>query len=537
MTTRLQWGIDCTREHDLLVIGGGITGVAIAYEAASRGLDVALVEKDDLGGATSAATGKLIHGGLRYLKNFEVGLVRESLAERRILSLIAPGLLDPIPIVLPSPGLVEHLGLSVYDLLSYDRNRVPDPALRMPGHRSMGQKELQDHGLAYLSSALLYYDTMMPSPERLTLAFARSAAARGAALMTRAEVQQLTVHQGRVLGATVHDKRGGQDLEVRAKLTINASGPWAHDLLTRSAATETAAGAAPPVRSEGIYLVTRALSDIMVLFYSKRGHFSFAPWRGHSLIGPTETAYEGDVSRWRLTRKSIRDFLAHINTTSQLPQPLTMDDVVAAYGGLRPLTEAADTNTYQASRASECRDHQKDGLQGLISAMGGKYTTSRAFAVKTMALVSRKLGQTLPPSQTAHTPLDGCDIGERTAAIAAARAAHPDFAANTIEHLVRYYGTDHDQVLSLARQRPELAEVLNDDGEILAQAAYAVHMEGATTLNDVLLRRTGLGTLGDPGHEHLSKISQVVARAAGWDGERTKRELLEAQQALRLPED
>ncbi|MDR1118604.1 MAG: FAD-dependent oxidoreductase, partial [Bifidobacteriaceae bacterium] len=249
---------------DLLVIGGGITGAALAYEAASRGLSTALVERGDFGGATSAATGKLIHGGLRYLKKLEVGLVRESLAERRNLMRIAPNLVSPVPIVLPHPGLVEHAGLTAYDLLAFDRNRLSDPSKRIPRHRPLSRAQLDAYGLEDLRTGLLYYDAMMLSPERLTLAFLRSAVAAGAQVANYTRAERLLVQSGRVAGAELLDVATGEAGMVRARVTVNATGSWAHDLLAATPATAALAGPPPRVRSEGIYLVTRKLSDVMV---------------------------------------------------------------------------------------------------------------------------------------------------------------------------------------------------------------------------------------------------------------------------------
>ncbi|MEN0072471.1 MAG: FAD-dependent oxidoreductase, partial [Propionicimonas sp.] len=311
-TTIHRSGFAGGESFDLLVIGGGITGAALAHEATSRGLSVALVEKGDFGGATSAATGKLIHGGLRYLKKLEVGLVRESLAERRNLMRIAPNLVCPIPIVLPNPGLVEHLGLTAYDVLAFDRNRLSDPTKRIPAHSGLSRAELDRFGLTDLTSGMLYYDAMMLSPERLTLAFLRSAVAAGARVANYTRADRLVVEAGKVTGAEVTDLVAGQSGLIRARVTVNATGAWAHDLLSATPATAPLAGPPPRVRSEGIYLVTRKLSDVMVLTYHAHGHFSFAPWRGLSLVGPTETPYHGPVDEWRLTLRSIEEFLASI---------------------------------------------------------------------------------------------------------------------------------------------------------------------------------------------------------------------------------
>lgn len=511
---------------DLLVVGGGVTGAATAYEAASRGLRVALVEAGDYGAATSAATGKLAHGGLRYLKKFEVGLVRESLRERRALCQIAPNLLDIYPTVLPDADLVVKLGLTAYDLLSFDRNRVDDPAKRIPRHRRR-----PDGGM-------LYHDCLMISPERLTLAFVRSAAAAGALVANHVRAERLLTRDGAVTGAVVVDELNGTSREVHAALTINATGPWAFDLLATDPLTDGIAGSPPSVRSEGIYLITRKLTDVMTLNVTPTGHFSCAPWRGHSMIGPTERAFRGGAGDWRLTTESVQEFLTRINGSGLLPVDLGLDDVLHAYGGLRPLTEDVGEDTYEASRGSEVMDHAAPahgGVAGIVTAAGGKYTTSRAFAEHLVGLAARHLGRRLPRSRTASTPLHGCSTGPIEQFVDASRARNRDFSASTIRYLARHHGTEHDAVLELARARPELGAVLDGDGEILAQAVVAARHESARSLTDVLLRRTGLGTLGHPGRDQLETIAGVVASELGWDDTRRSAEVEAADRAMTLP--
>lgn len=511
---------------DVLVIGGGITGAAVAYEAASRGLSVAMVEERDFGGATSAATGKLIHGGLRYLKQLEIGLVRESLRERRILSNIAPNLVTVYPIVIPDTGLVVRAGLTAYDVLSFDRNRVDDPAKRIPRHRRL------DGG------RLLYHDCLMISPERLTLAFVRSAAAAGALVANHARADELLTDRSRVVGARVRDLLSGRSREVRAGVVVNATGPWAFETLAGSPLTAGSAGAAPSVRSEGIYLITRQLTDVMTLHVTPHGHFSCAPWRGHSMIGPTEKAYRGPVSGWQLTRESVEEFLGAINAAGLLPVPLSLADVEHAYGGLRPLTEDVGDDTYEASRAAEVVDHasaDRGGVEGLLTAAGGKYTTSRGFAADVVKRVGRKLGRPLPPSRTATTPLHGSGTGPIEAHVAAGVARHGDFSAETVRYLALHHGTELDAVLDLARTEPALARPLDADGELAAQALVAARHESARTLADVLLRRTGLGTLGHPGEDVLEAVAGVVAPELGWSDARRDAELEQANRALTLP--
>ncbi|MGW0036909.1 FAD-dependent oxidoreductase [Gordonia sp. NPDC003376] len=508
-----------TTTVDVLVIGGGITGAAVAYEAASRGLQVALVERADYGAATSAATGRLIHGGLRYLRQFDIRLVRESLAERRTLMSIAPNLVDPVGMVLPEPGLVERVGLTAYDLLSFDRNRIADRSKQIPRHRILGRDDLTRRGLPGLRSGALFHDAMMPNPERLTLAFLRSAGAYGAQLANDVAVETIIGGGGRIVGAQVRDGQTGRQGEIRARVTVNATGPWARDVLASSPVTDVLAPPAPPVRSEGIYLVTRKLSETMVLTVSGHSHFSVAPWRGLSLIGPTETPYHGDVDDWRLTRASIDAFLETVNTTSMLPVQVGSDDVLAAYGGLRPLTEQTSTDTYNASRASELVDHRADGLDGIVSATGGKYTTSRAFAetaVDTLASIS---GVPVRPSTSATAILVGCTATDTDAGI--------------VEQL---YGTAAPAVHALADEDPRLARIVTHDGIPLAALAYSARHESPRSLADLLLRRTGIGNIGLPADDDLAEMAAIAGAELGWDDARIAAEIKASHAELSVPD-
>lgn len=528
--------------YDLLIVGGGISGAALAYEAASRGCSVALIDAGDFGGGTSAATGKLIHGGLRYLKQGHVRLVRESLRERRILCDIAPNLVHPYPIVLPGAGLLERAGLTAYDLLSFDRNRVRDRDKRIPRHRRVRQAEARSWNLGEDSGAVLFHDCMMPSPERLTLAFVRSAAARGADVANHTRAERFLVNGERVVGAQVVDTLSGNCSELHARVVVNATGPWSHDLLSSTRATEPVAGPRPPVRSEGIYLVTRCLTDVMTLHVSSRGHFSVAPWRGHSLIGPTETAYRGEPRDWRLTRESIERFLNDINASKMLSAPLAYDDVLFAYGGLRPLSETTDgdagsnhADTYNASRGADFIDHAKGGVEGLVSMTGGKYTTSRGFAEAAYRAIAPKLGRAAGRGDSAHAPLHGCAIGPLDRYLSQSVNRHPDFSPETVRWLAQNYGSEHNGVLDLAVTDDALRRQLDGDGEILAQVTAAVRWEMARTLRDIVLRRTGIGTLGDPGDEVLESVSKIAAGELGWDEHHREAQLDDVREALRPP--
>ena len=513
-----------SRVHDLIVVGGGVTGACIARDAALRGLSVVLLEKHDFSHATSAASSKLIHGGLRYLKNLEVGLIRESLRERRTWLRIAPHLVYPLTMLLPSYRgdrdrlLKLRAGLTVYDLLAFDRGWQPDPDQRVAGHRALGPAatlELQpDLPGEDLAGALLYQDCQMFSPERLALECLLSAAAAGARVYNYTRVDELLHADGRVTGVRARDLLRGEEAELRGRLVVNAAGPWADLLL--------AGLAGPPaqklVRSKGVHVITRPLTSGHALAIAgDGGHFFVLPWRGKSLIGTTDEAYLGDPDDFRVTESDIAGLLATVN--AHLPgAQLGRDDVLHFYGGLRPLVDDGGS-TYEASRRAEVCDHAAHGgPEGLLSAVGGKWTTSRHLAEQVLALVGRKLGRRLPRCSTAATPLPGGAIGNFAGFVAAARRRHPKHDSATLQHLARNYGARMDEVLHLADADPALARPLAEGlPELGAQVVHAVRAEMAVQLEDLVLRRSGLGTLGNPGETALSAAARLMGRLLGWD--------------------
>jgi glycerol-3-phosphate dehydrogenase len=536
-----------SREFDILIIGGGITGCAVAYEAAGRGLSVCLVEKGDFGGATSAATSKEIHGGLRYLKNGEFKLVRESLRERRILANIAPNLVHPLAHLMPLYNLKAwerasmSFGLTLYDLLSHDRGKVRDPIKRIPPHRMLSASEalalepgIRSKGL---SCAAVYYDCQNLMPERLTLAFLKSAMRRGARASNYAKVETLLGaaqgrNGGRVQGAGVRDLLNGREMEIKAGLVINCAGPWA-DLVLNRAGVQSGQSLR---RSEGIHIVTKPLvrSHGVARVHRQGGHFFVLPWRGHSLIGTTDQDYDGDPDDYQVRAQSIQMLLDQVNAGFGFGD-LELDDVLYAYGGLRPLVEDQTKGTYQTSRRYEVNDHEQHGLAGLITVEGGKYTTSRGLAESVVPLAAAKLGKEAGPCLSRDAYLDGCEIPSLSAFLSSAPQRLVGAEPSTALTLSQFYGNEAGAVWALGQNDPEMARSLNSDGEIMAQVAYAARFEMARTLNDILLRRTGLGTLGHPGAEVLEQAARVAARELGWDQDRREQEIARIEAALKVP--
>ena len=515
---------------DLLVIGGGVTGACIARDAASRGLKVALVEKNDFAHATSAHNSKLIHGGLRYLRNFELGLVRESLRERRIWQRIAPHLVRPLPFLMPlyNSGRAARAalaaGLTLYDILSYDRGWLDDPSQRLPGHRWLDAKAalarepaLESEGF---EGAFLYYDAQMYAPERLALECLASACAHDAVCVNHVAAERLLIRDGHIEGATVADRFSGARFDVRARLTILATGPWS-DLFLEQALGKPASHKL--MRSKGIHLVVKAMTQRDALAVAaKGGHFFVLPWRGHSLLGTTDTAFTRPPDEVGVTEADIASFLDFIN--AHLPSAhLTRSDVEFFYAGLRPLVDDRSKGTYGASRKSELIDHGKaDNLDGLFSAVGGKWTTSRELAEQVTDTIAAKLGGTTLPCTTARMRLPGGWIDDFEKFVAHNQAAYKDVA---IDHLARLYGNRLSLVLDLAAGQPELLMPLSRSGDVGAQVLYAVRQEMAMTLDDVVMRRTGIGQLGDPGAAALSAAAALMADELGWDDARRQHEI------------
>lgn len=531
--------------YDVIIVGGGITGAAVAYEAASRGLKTALVEKKDFAWATSAATSKLIHGGLRYLANAEFGLVRESLKERRTLENIAPNFVYPIPMMMvhdavcPKNNAIEiGIGLRIYDALSYDRNRTWDKSKKIPAHRKVSPTEalvLEPSIVAQgMKGASVFYDCANIFPERLTLAFIKSAVHHGAQVANYARVEGFTANgNGQIKGVKVRDLLTDTPVELSGTMVINCAGPWA-DLLLGLARPESTTGALK--RSEGIHIVTRKRVNTHVVSYMSREarHFFMIPWRNHTLIGTTDQPFTGNPDEYRVTARSIRGLIEEVNMTLGM-EAVTMDDVLYTYGGLRPLVEDASADTYGSSRRYEIYDNAADGLEGLITVEGGKFTTSRNLAEKAVDLAEKKLGRKKTVSPTARRYLWGSQIPDMKAFLQDATRKNRDFGVNTNQYLAMNYGTELDDVLTLARGDAGLGETLNPDGEILAQVVYAVRNEMARTLTDIVLRRTGIATLGDPGRDVLEKVARIAGEELGWDAGRVDRELAETVEALKVP--
>lgn len=516
---------------DLLIIGGGVTGACVARDATLRGLKVALIEKKDFASATSAHNSKLVHGGLRYLRNLELGLVRESLKERRIWQRIAPHLVHPLPFLIPSYGggwkgqATLRAGLTLYDLLSFDKGWLDDPAQRLSNHTWLDRKKalaiepiLERPGF---DGALQYFDAQMYSPERLVLECLLDADANGAAIANYVEGGKLIDRDGRIEGCLARDLESGSTFDIRAKLTLVAAGPWADIFLEHALGKPSAHKL---MRSKGIHVLVPALTRTSALTIAAEGsHFFVLPWHGHTLLGTTDTAFKGSPDEVGVSEDDIANFFAFIN--KHLPAAkLTRDKAEYFYAGLRPLVDDGSHDTYGASRRAELIDHGKDdGLDGLFSAIGGKWTTSRDLAQNIVDAIVEKLNLSTAECETDEDPTAGGDVGRIADFIAEQGADNPSLPS--IIHLARMYGSRLPDMLMTADNRPELRATIGEAGDIAAQIIFAIREEMALHLGDVVMRRTCMGQVGAPSAAALQSASRLMAAELGWNEERRQREI------------
>jgi len=508
---------------DVLVIGGGVTGAGAALDAASRGLRVALVESHDLASGTSSRSSKLIHGGLRYLEQFDFRLVYEALRERDLLvSKIAPHLVRPVSFLYPlQKKVVERpyvgAGLALYDAMEGTRRPVPR-------HRHLSARGARKRAPALsprrLAGGMLYYDAQVDDA-RYTLTVARTAAAHGAVIATRASAVGLlrAPHGERVTGARVRDEETGRLLEVSAEAVVVCAGVWT-DLVYELAGVR----AAYRVRmSKGVHIVVpRAAvdADTGMILRTEKSVLFLIPWGQHWIVGTTDTDFSGDRAEPTPAAEDIEYILAAANRV--LARPLTRADVIAVYAGLRPLVDPNGGDDAKPT-TKVSREHVVDvSLPGLASIAGGKFTTYRVMARDVIDAVVPAIGREVPGSVTDQVPLLGAD-GLAAVRPAAGRLAE-DYGVTraTVEHLLGRYGTLAAEVLDLIRADAGLGRPLSEGHPYLrAEVAYAVTYEDALHVEDVLMRRTRLFIeSADSGTVAAAEVSTIMGRLLGWSRRR-----------------
>jgi glycerol-3-phosphate dehydrogenase len=516
---------------DVLVVGAGVVGAGTALDAVSRGLSVGLLEQRDYASGTSSRSSKLVHGGLRYLEMFDFKLVREALQERGLLlTRIAPHLVRPVPFLYPLQHTWERpyvgAGLVLYDGMAQMGARAGKYDMGVPRHRHLFRRQLArtapDLRTDELTGAIRYYDCQVDDA-RLVMTIARTAASYGAHIASRTRVTGFLREGDRVVGVRARDLENDVDLEVRARVVINAAGVWTDEIQEMVGGR----GALHVEASKGIHLVVprdRIRSEAGFITKTEKSVLFVIPWGRHWIIGTTDTPWHLDLAHPAASRADIDYVLGHVNKL--LRTPLDHDDVEGVYAGLRPLLTGEVEATSKISR-----EHTVVApLPGLVLIAGGKLTTYRVMAADAVDVAARTLRRTVGdpgPSITDRVPLLGAQgFAARTnQRVALARASGLDVAR--IDHLLGRYGGLVDEVLPLLQDRPELAEpLIHAEDYLCGEVVYAVTHEGARHLDDVLTRRTRISIeTFDRGVLCAPQVAELMASVLDWDQARIDEEV------------
>jgi len=521
---------------DIVVVGGGITGAGVAFDAATRGYSVALVEKADFASGTSSRSSKLVHGGLRYLQNFDLGLVREALLERQLLVSLAPHLVRPLPLVVPAfeGARLDRLvgvGLNLYDVMSVDklrrrrgRDTNGDSTSWSPDrHRIISGEEVVEFLPALAAreptSGYLFYDCQTDDA-RLVMTVLGEAERFGAVCANGCEVTELVEENGRACGVRVHDTLGGGEFVVRADTVVNATGVWADRLRPGELHDEAEV---PRIRPSRGTHITLNHSDVPLtsgaIVPAGGGRSIFAlPWLGATLIGTTDNDYDTDeLDHIRPAQDDIAYLLDATNAF--FGTSLTPSDLTGAYAGVRPLISTGDPKkSVDISRKAELYETSS----GMVTITGGKLTTWRRMAKMTVdAIVEREARDA--PCRTHEIPLGEAIEPDELPRVEGVRD-------DAYAMLAGRYGQLAKDVLAVAAERGELAQPIVGDGppDLLAEAVYAARTEQARSVGDALLRRTRLGLLAvgqlTRDGDAARRVAQAMAPELGWDEQRVDKE-------------
>jgi glycerol-3-phosphate dehydrogenase len=542
--------------YDLLIVGGGLYGLFIAWEAALRGLQVGLVEKGDFGHATSSNSLRVIHGGLRYLQHGALTRMRQSIRERSVFLRIAPHLIHPLPFLFPTYGHglrgkeIFSLALFIHDLIGFDRNQGLNHHTSLPSSQLISKEEfcrlvpgIHDVGL---TGAAVCYDAQMLNPERLLISLAQSADQAGAHLANYVKVTGFLGLREDVQGVLAHDVLSDEKLEIQADLVINASGPWANSVLNLTQDPKV-----PPVTSFGrafnILIKRQLVPNYALGVYSRHEYkddqaiiqkgsrlYIITPCHHGSLIGTAHLPLGPERPQDGVTEEEILDFVDELN--EGFPEgAITPGDISWVYWGVQP-TPSRDGEMAQFSKRYEIKDHEfEHGIKGLISVIGVKFTEARHVAEKIVNLVFKKLRKPPSPSLTASTPVYGGRIADIEGFVnEEVRKQSGRIGEEIIRSLITKYGTAYSRVLfyldEVGRAQPSLSTTL---AVSLAEVKYGVREEGAQKLVDAIFRRMTIDvTQSPPEKSFLELCAMWMSKEMGWDVNKERNELREVEEIL-----
>ncbi len=540
--------------YDVLVIGGGIYGVWAAWDASLRGLSVALLDKGDFGSRTSSNSLKVVHGGLRYLQHADFRRLRRSIYERTVLMKIAPHLVHPLPFLMPTYGHlmksreIMSLALMINDIIGFDKNRLKDTEKHLPRGRVISKEEclqlfpgINQNGL---TGGAIWYDCQMYNSERMLFSILRSAEKAGAELANYVEVTEFLKYENRITGVKARDVLTEEELDIRAKIIVNTSGPWIDCVLSllngnyqnrRVLFSKTMNLVVKrqiiPKYAVGVWSKYKFKDRDAIVSKGSRLLF-IVPWREFSLIGTTHAPYEGNPNDFKVAEKDIEDFIEEVNEAYP-PAVLERKDISFFHGGLLPMNSKND-KTADVSLVKQYRvyDHTKDdGIEGLVSVVGVKYTEARGVAEKVVDVLFEKLGKKPSTCVTPVTHVYGGKIDRFNDFLSQeAKKGIWGLDEEVIRHLVYNYGSEYSGVVKYIDENPRWGQKITSASQVIkAEIVHGIREEMALKLSDAVLRRTELGSTGDPGDEALKTCASIMAKELDWDEARVQKEIEEVK--------
>jgi glycerol-3-phosphate dehydrogenase len=526
--------------HDVLVIGGGVYGLAIAYEAASRGLKAALIDAGDIGSGSSFNHQKTVHGGLRSLQSGSLRLARQSILERRALARIAPWLLRSLPFLVGTYRSVTRNRLTlraafkIERWLSRDGNEGVEPELHLPPPRLLSKaaalRFFPGIRQEQLTGAAQWYDYQMVEAERLTLAFAGAADRSGADVCNYVEAVAPIRSGANVTGMTARDVLTGDEIAINARVVVNAAGAYAGTIMKGFGVGRTV-----PLLKAMNLVTSKPASDIALVGASPSGRMlTLVPWRGRALVGTSQSSTLVQPGDTAVSTADVEAFVADVNHTFPALR-LAPSDVTLVHRGIVPAAEGGK-GAPDLRPAPAIYDHATEGAPGAFTVIGVKYTTARRTAERTVELVARRLDKRIAPSRTATTVLPGAGIADHEAlAIETNREVGLDLPMAGIRHLIGRYAERTADLIRLMHERPDLAKPLTPvSPTVAAEIVYTIRNEMAVRLSDIVIRRTGLGASDRPDDGTIQAAAKVAAAELQWDAERTASEIAAVQDFYRV---
>lgn len=535
-------------DYDLVIVGGGVFGACALWEATLRGLKAVLFEAFDFCSGASANSYKIVHGGTRYVQHFDFPRVRSSSRERRAMLTIAPHLVEPLPILIPTYGWGKlgkpylGAGLTLYDMLTYDRNKgigVPERCLKSTQLLSREQvlNEFPDIDAKGLTGACVFEDGRFYNPTRLVFAFISSALARGAQALNYCPVEDLLIENDRVVGVRLADKLSGQELTVKSKMVLNTAGPWAERILERAlpGTYETQS----TYSRDACFVIKRRFPSHYTLAFQGQTkdpdallsrparHLFLSPWRDYTLVGVWHKVTAEHPEAIAVEEAELQTFIDEVN--AGFPElALSLDDVLFYNAGLVPFGENEEgSENLSYGKRSLLTDHQTtEGLEGLVTLIGVRYTMARGEAEKALDIVQRKLGSAPRRAGSESVKLIGADFSSFAGLKSELAQAWPiELSEPCIDALAHNYGSGYRVLLPLLESDPGLAAPVDGTCVTKAEVVHSCRAEMVNSLADLVFRRTDIATGGHPGDAALACAARIAQKELGWTEQRLDSEM------------